>query len=148
MGIFDRFKKKTDQKTASKKPTRPAEPSVKRESQAKKQIEKKEALGPRKTGLKKNLEAERLILKPVISEKATSLAPAGKYVFEVSPTANRSEVAKAIASIYGVRPIKINVLNMSGKEIRYGRAEGRTKNRKKMIVTLKAGESISIQDGV
>ncbi|MFA5106806.1 MAG: 50S ribosomal protein L23 [Patescibacteria group bacterium] len=88
------------------------------------------------------------MIKPIITEKATNLGADRKYIFEVATGANRIEIAKAVESLYGVQPLKVNIIRQGGKQIRYGRAEGRTKDRKKAIVTLREGESIKIQDGV
>ncbi|MBU0707812.1 50S ribosomal protein L23 [Patescibacteria group bacterium] len=98
--------------------------------------------------MKKPAQADKNIIEPVITEKATSLGQFGKYVFRVPKTANRIEIAKAIRSIYKVTPTKVNMINVSGRDVRYGKSEGRTKDWKKAIVTLKEGESINIQDGV
>ncbi|MDD5342256.1 MAG: 50S ribosomal protein L23 [Patescibacteria group bacterium] len=98
--------------------------------------------------LKKTDQTDRLLLSPVVTEKATSLGQYGKYVFAVPTSANRIEIAKAVQIIYGVTPIKVNIINTSGKDVRYGRTDGRTKDWKKAIVTLKEGESINIQDEV
>ena len=72
----------------------------------------------------------------------------GQYVFEVSPRANKIEIRKAIKKVYNVEPIKINVIRVAGKKIRYGRTEGRTKNWKKAVITLAPGQKIEIQEGL
>jgi large subunit ribosomal protein L23 len=76
------------------------------------------------------------------------MAQLGKYVFAVSPKANKVEIKKAIRTIYNVDPIKINILNLSGRSVRYGRTSGRTKNWKKAVITLKKGDKIEIYEGV
>jgi large subunit ribosomal protein L23 len=89
-------------------------------------------------------QAPRLLMKPVVSEKATSLAAENKYVFAVSMAANKIEIKKAIQNLYGVTPFKINIIHIKGKNVRYGRTEGVTKNWKKAIVTLSPGQKIDI----
>ncbi|MEZ4900512.1 MAG: 50S ribosomal protein L23 [Spirosomataceae bacterium] len=37
----------------------------------------------------------------ILTEKATALSNLGKYVFEVSKTANKIEIATAIEKLYG-----------------------------------------------
>ena len=44
-----------------------------------------------------------LIKSPIITEKSTILGEFGKYVFEVSPRANKSSVKKAIEEIFGTK---------------------------------------------
>ncbi len=151
MSIFDRFSKKkpeTEKKEASKKADVKAEP--KKTQPAKSAPEDKKSKTPKESGRKvgKTVRADTIIVKPIITEKATSLSPFGQYVFEVPVNANRIEVARAIQTIYGVTPIKVNIMNVSGRDVTYGRSQGRTKNWKKAVITLKEGESITIQDGV
>ncbi|MGC9049085.1 MAG: 50S ribosomal protein L23 [Patescibacteria group bacterium] len=86
--------------------------------------------------------AHRILIKPIITEKATGLETLNKYVFEVSPRTNKIEIKKAIKELYNVEPLKIQIINIKGKFVRYGRARGKTKNWKKAIVTLKRGEKI------
>ncbi len=87
-------------------------------------------------------------MRPVITEKATYLSSYNKYVFEVSLKANKIEVKKAIAKLYNVDVIKVNVIRSRGKKVTYGRITGMTKRTKKVIVTLKQGQSISLYEGV
>ena len=61
---------------------------------------------------------------------------------------NKIDVKKAIRTIYEVDPIKVNILNLSGRKVRYGKTRGKTKRWKKAIVTLKKGDSIEVYEGV
>ncbi|OGY89098.1 MAG: 50S ribosomal protein L23 [Candidatus Komeilibacteria bacterium RIFCSPLOWO2_01_FULL_45_10] len=93
-------------------------------------------------------DAYRVLLKPLVTEKGTYLGAANKYLFAVSPKVNKIEIKKAIQAVYGVMPLKVNISNLSGKKIRLGRVQGVTKNKKKAIVTLKAGDKIQVYEGV
>jgi large subunit ribosomal protein L23 len=93
-------------------------------------------------------EAQKILIRPLMTEKSTFLGAENKYVFEVSGRANKTEIAKAIHGIYQVKPIKINIINSFGKKIRTNRGAGKTKDWKKAIVTLKAGEKIEVYEGV
>jgi len=86
--------------------------------------------------------APKILIKPIITEKATALGALNKYVFEVASRANKIEIKKAIKELYNVEPIEINILKVKGKLVRYGKARGRTKNWKKAIVGLKKGQKI------
>ncbi len=101
-----------------------------------------------KTKIIKNDSAYKILLKPLITEKAADLATNGKYVFSVAITANKIEIAKAINQVYGVEPIAVNVINNIGKKVRYGQTMGRRKDWKKAIVTLPKGKTINIYEGV
>ncbi len=75
----------------------------------------------------------RLLIKnPLISEKATDLGADNKYVFMVSPRANKKQVSELVEEIYGVTVVKANVIRMKNKSVNY----------KKVIVTLKEGDKI------
>ncbi|MDO8669150.1 MAG: 50S ribosomal protein L23 [Candidatus Buchananbacteria bacterium] len=89
-----------------------------------------------------------ILIRPLITEKATNLGQSNKYVFEVSNQANKIQVAQAIEAKYGVKPVKVNVLNNLGKIVRHGRNTGKTKDWKKAIVTLPEGKNIKIHEGV
>ena len=86
--------------------------------------------------------------RPIITEKVTDLNQLNKYVFEVPEKTSKSEVAKAVMNVYGVKPVKINVINVGGKRVRYGRRFGKTRSWRKAIVTLAASETIEVYEGV
>lgn len=89
-----------------------------------------------------------ILLRPVISEKATLANSLNQYVFAVNNKANKVEIKKAIKAVYGVMPQAVNVINELGKNVRVGRKFGKRKNTKKAIVTLKKGDSITIYEGI
>lgn len=103
-----------------------------------------------KAGEKKSVfgDAYKIIMKPLVTEKVSGLGVLNKYVFAVAKNTNKIEVAKAIKEIYGIKPVSVNVIRMSGKKARYGRIGGRRKDWKKAIVTLPKGEAIKVYEGV
>lgn len=86
--------------------------------------------------------AYRWLVRPLVTEKSTRLSSRNQYVFEVRKSANKLEVRKAVKALYGVNARRINIQNLSGKDIRYGRTQGRTRDWKKAIVSLEAGQKI------
>ena len=96
----------------------------------------------------KYVQAYQVLLKPLVTEKATNLIVNNKYVFVVANNVNKVEIAKAIYQVYGVKAIKINVINTMGKTTKRGKIVGKRKDWKKAIVTLAAGETIKIYEGV
>ena len=92
--------------------------------------------------------AYQVLVKPLITEKAANIGAENKYVFMVSAQANKVEIAKSIDQVYGVKPTKVNILNYEGKKVRFGRVQGRRRDWKKAIVTLPAGKSINVYEGV
>lgn len=143
MGIFNKSKKKASSETEEK----PAKIEAAKE-------EKKLATEPKE----KKAEAKRersagnlvsgILVRPIITERSSSLAAFNQYVFAVKTGVNKIQVAQAIEARYGVKPVRVNLLNNFGKSVRYGRSLGRTKDWKKAIITLPAGKSIQIQEGV
>ncbi|MGE0142882.1 MAG: 50S ribosomal protein L23 [Planctomycetota bacterium] len=86
-----------------------------------------------------------LIDKPVVTEKsAGQQESANKYSFRVAPSANKSEIAKAVATLFGVKVAKVNVMTVPGKFKRVLGRYGQMRDWKKAIVTLAPGESIAI----
>jgi len=92
--------------------------------------------------------AYRILIKPLITEKAAILNTESKYVFSVATDANKIEIANAVEEVYGIKPIAVNIIKVSGKKVRYGRTFGQRKNWKKAIVALPKGKSINIYEGV
>ncbi|MFA6171067.1 MAG: 50S ribosomal protein L23 [Patescibacteria group bacterium] len=102
-----------------------------------------------KPGEKRKLgQAYRVLVKPLVTEKASILGSGNKYLFSVARHTNKIEVAKAIFEVYGIKPIKVNMINNMGKKVRYGRISGERKSWKKAIVTLPEGKSINVYEGV
>jgi len=89
-------------------------------------------------------ETEKIIIKPIITEKATDLLKENKYVFEVSIKANKIEIKKAIEDYFKVKVLKVNTLIQYGKFKRIRHKAGKTSDWKKAIVTLKEGEVINL----
>jgi large subunit ribosomal protein L23 len=92
--------------------------------------------------------AYRVLIRPLVTEKGSHLGIENKYLFEVDYNTNKIEVAKAIFDAYGIKPTKVNIIKLDGKVKRRGRYEGRRKNWKKAIVTLPAGKTIQIYEGI
>jgi large subunit ribosomal protein L23 len=107
----------------------------------------KTADGKVKKEVKAN-QAYRILVKPLITEKAANLVAQNKYVFVVSLKANKIEVAKAVEALYGVKPTKVNLSNVSGKKVTRGKIRGQRKDWRKAIVTLPKGQTIKIYEGV
>jgi len=141
MSILNKFKK--DKKQESKGVREPKKKESKDDS--KKVQEKSKS---KKAVARVDSSSFRAVVNPIISEKATYLSAENKYVFEVFKNSNKKEISQAIKDIYGVEPVKVNIINVLGKTRRYGRYTGNTKDRKKAIVTLKQGQTIQVYEGV
>ena len=100
------------------------------------------------------MRADRVIIKPVLSEKTNLMREADvkKYVFQVDPQANKHEIMAAVEELFGVTCTKCNVMNVGGKPKfsrgKGGFIKGYTPSWKKAIVTLAKGQSIQAIEGI
>ncbi|MDJ0898200.1 MAG: 50S ribosomal protein L23 [Xenococcus sp. MO_188.B8] len=83
-----------------------------------------------------------LILKPIVTEKATLQMEENKYVFDVLPKATKPEIKAAIESLFDVTVTRVNTLKLPRKQRRVGRFIGYKPQYKRAIVTLQEGDSI------
>jgi len=147
-----RLAKKEEQKTHGKPETEAKKRDLTiaelKEQEAEKQVAKGKTVVVAAKEKEDTKNAYRILIRPMISEKGTYLAGQNKYLFEVAGTANKIEIKKAIKAVYGVDPVAVNVVNMPGKIVSYRRISGRTKARKKAIITLAKGQSIEVYEGV
>jgi large subunit ribosomal protein L23 len=84
----------------------------------------------------------------VITEKSARNLKDNKYILYVNPNANKIEIKSFIQSYFSVTVVSVNVVTLRGKKRRRGKIEGQSKDRKKAIVSLKAGDSIEKVKGL
>ena len=89
-----------------------------------------------------------LIKKPVITEKSTANAQFNKYIFEVRNDANKINIKKTIEDIYKVKVQKLNSLNVKSKPKVFKGQRGTRSELKRVIVTLKEGNTIDMSGKV
>ena len=89
-------------------------------------------------------EQREIIIKPIITEKATMLREGNKYVFRVDKKANKIQIRQAIESIFEVHVESVHTVSMPSKPKRQGLFVGRRAAWKKAYVTVRAGESIEV----
>ena len=94
------------------------------------------------------IEYERVLISPVLSEKANIMRDEGKYVFKVDPRANKIQIMEAVKKLYNVNPVSCNVMRVGGKPKRQRNRAGYTSSWKKAIVRLSKDEKIGIFEGV
>ena len=84
----------------------------------------------------------------LLTEKATMLsANLNKYSFTVAPSASRTNVKTAVENAFGVKVLKVNIMNVNPKSKRdrtRRNKQGFTSGSKKAIVTLQAGDGIDL----
>jgi len=94
------------------------------------------------------IELERVLVAPVLSEKANLLREQGKYVFRVDPRANKFQIKEAVRRLYKVHPVSCTVMVVGGKPKRLRGRAGVTSTWKKAIVRLAKDEKIGVFEGV
>lgn len=91
----------------------------------------------------------QVLQRPIITEKATMLTGENKYTFQVERRANKLQIKEAVEAAFDVRVTAVNVMNVKGKRRRLGRrSPGKSPDWKKAIVTLAAGDTIQLFEGV
>lgn len=84
-----------------------------------------------------------VLIAPIITEKAISKISEGRYTFKVASKTNKVIIAKAIANLYKVKVVKVNVMNKKSEKVySRGKLAGSRKPYKKAIITLKKGQKI------
>lgn len=80
---------------------------------------------------------------PIISEKSTIAAEKNKrFVFKVQKIATKKQVKDAVEIMFNVEVDSVQVLNVKGKQKRFGRSLGQRSDWKKAYVKLKPGHDI------
>lgn len=90
----------------------------------------------------------KVIIRPLVTEKLTALQEKfNRYTFEVDVKATKAEIKAAVEALYPeVIVSKVNTITMpskpKGRFTKSGYVSGRTKIRKKAIITLREGQEI------
>jgi large subunit ribosomal protein L23 len=83
-----------------------------------------------------------IIKNPRITEKASFASEQDVYTFDISTSANKTEIKKAIFALYKVHPVKVNVLAVPRKKTMSKGKAGVRGGGRKAFVYLKKGEKI------
>lgn len=95
----------------------------------------------------------RIILRPVITEKATSDAELkSRYTFYVHPYANKIQIKDAVQDMYGVDVLKVRTMiyapEVKTRYTKTGFQVGKTNKMKKAIVQLEEGQEIDLYGNI
>ena len=84
-----------------------------------------------------------LVRRPLITEKGMQLVgERNQYPFEVAPEASKTEIKKAVETVFNVRVLKVRTMTRHGKPRRVRFNRGRTREWKRAVVTLAPGDTI------
>ncbi len=90
---------------------------------------------------KNRIRIDQVLVNPLVTEK--SVAMTGKVMFKVHDKADKSSIVNAFASMYGVTPTNVRVLNMPEKtRNRGGKIMLRQRPYRKAIITLPEGKTV------
>jgi len=93
-------------------------------------------------------ELHHILRKPLITEKSNLMKElANQVAFEVSPTATKIEIRKAVEEVFKVKVVGVQTARMTGKRKRFGRTMGKKPDWKKAVVTLAPGERVDFFEG-
>jgi len=90
----------------------------------------------------------QIIIRPVITEKATTLGEKNQMVFRVALDASKPEIKAAVEGLFGVKVLAVNTLVAKGKTKRFRGRPGRRSDVKKAYVELAKGQSIDLTSGL
>jgi large subunit ribosomal protein L23 len=95
------------------------------------------------------MDRERLmqvLVAPQVSEKSTFVGEKNnQYVFRVVADATKPEIKAAVELMFKTKVRAVRVVNVKGKEKRFGRFEGRRRSWKKAYISLVQGQEINFQ---
>jgi len=168
MGLLDRWTKKNEAQRLEKNAEPKSEVKLATVKDEKKPATKsKKIVATKKTNNKNVVEKEstetaaaentapkakkidsKILLRALVTEKSAIKQSENKYIFVVALDANKAIVKKAVEEVYNVRPLHVNIINMQGKAMRFGKNSGKRGDFKKAIVTLPKGKTIVIHEGV
>ncbi|MDD4476721.1 MAG: 50S ribosomal protein L23 [Patescibacteria group bacterium] len=143
MSLIDRLLKK--KKEESKKNETPSKKEAVESTQ---KIADKEPVARKLTKTNLQSAAYKILLYPLVTEKAAIAESVNKYTFVVSRSANKKQIKKAMNDVYGVVPESVNTVNIDGRVLKSRGIPGRRSDYKKAIVALPAGKTINIHEGV
>lgn len=86
----------------------------------------------------------QIVFGPVVTEKSTGLQVENTYVFRVSNSANKVEIARAISQLYGVDVASVRTSVVRANAKRFGRHWGTRPGWKKAFVRVVAGQELNV----
>ena len=155
MGILNKIIKNNEKEKVDDKKTASVKKKDTNEDKEKKTVKSeknnKGSVNKKSTGKIKKVSVDKMpdnyfdiIVKPHISEKTFNLSQEDKYVFIVSDKSNKTEIKKAVKSIYGVSVISVNIINIHSRIKRFRGRMGLKSGYRKAIVKLAKGHKIDL----
>ncbi|OGK25108.1 50S ribosomal protein L23 [Candidatus Roizmanbacteria bacterium RIFCSPLOWO2_01_FULL_37_13] len=67
------------------------------------------------------MKINEILIKPIVTEKATNLVKDKVYTFETNPKANKNQIKEALEKLYQVKVLKVRIMIRKGKKKKVGR---------------------------
>lgn len=91
----------------------------------------------------------KVLVGPIVSEKSTMIGEKHKQIsFVVVPDATKYEVKAAVELLFDTKVSSVQILNLKGKQKRFGRYMGKRNDVRKAYVTLAEGQEINFEQEV
>lgn len=89
----------------------------------------------------------KILLSGVVSEKSAQVAESNHVVFRVASDASKPEIRDAVELMFDVDVEDVRVVNVKGKNKRFGARRGKRSDWRKAYVRLKEGQDIDLMPG-
>ena len=84
-----------------------------------------------------------ILVRPLLTERGTGIQEKyNQYLFEAAPDATKTDIKRAVETMFKVEVEKIRTMVVPGKFRRFGRGGGMRSDWKKAIVTVAKGQKI------
>lgn len=143
MSFLDRFWKKQTREQLQAKGKKADEVSVAATAEGQETKDDKRQKQEHHAAVPGARSAHRILVRQMITEKASMIEKHGHYLFHVARNANKPSIMQAVKELYGIWPERVQIINNEGKHVRFGRQHGTRKSWKKAIVVLPKGKTLS-----
>jgi large subunit ribosomal protein L23 len=89
-----------------------------------------------------------VIVRPVITEKATLASERNQVIFRVAPHATKPQIKEAVEKLFDVKVKHVNTLIRKGKIRNFKGRRGVLSDVKNAVVTLEEGHRIDVTTGL
>lgn len=81
---------------------------------------------------------------PVVTSKSVQLSSIGQYTFDIDARLTKTQIKQIIEEIYEVSVVAVNTHRPPRQKRRVGGRQGFKRSYKRVIVTLKAGDTMDL----
>jgi large subunit ribosomal protein L23 len=85
---------------------------------------------------------------PIVTEKSNQLGDSGQYFFVVDKKSTKPEIKQAVERIFNVNVLSVNTMIRKGKQKTFRGRRACLSDKKRAMVRLAAGQSITFVSGV